>query len=209
MLQDRRAAYRESLREDILDAARQLFVSQGYEATSVRNIAAKVGCSPGILYHYFEDKQDIMAMLLQETFHKLSSRLIAIQQDSDSICARFRRGLRAYMDFGAEYPHHYALLFMKPSSWEGNDRVMAVFFEDGMRTFESMRSLSRDAIEAKILRPELNDVEELAQTIWAAIHGMVSVQIGARTFPWLERTRLVDRMVDILMRGILSSPDSG
>jgi AcrR family transcriptional regulator len=209
MLQNRRAAYRESLREDILDAARQLFVNQGYEATSIRNIAAKVGCSPGILYHYFEDKQDIMALLIRETFQKLSARLEAIVSDRDGVEARLRRGLRAYMDFGAEYPHHYALLFMKPTSWEGNEKVIAVFHEEGMRTFECLRYLSRESIEARILRPELKDVEEMAQTLWAAIHGLVSVHIGAKGFPFLERSRLVDRLVDILMRGILAETRAG
>jgi AcrR family transcriptional regulator len=204
MLQDRRAAYRESLREDILDAARQLFVNQGYEATSIRSIAAKVGCSPGILYHYFEDKQDIMALLIRETFQKLCRRLEAIIHDSDGIEARLRRGLRAYMDFGAEYPHHYALLFMKPTSWEGNDKIIAVFHEEGMRTFECLRHMTRESIEAKILRPDLRDAEELAQTLWASIHGLVSVQIGAKGFPFLERNRLLDRLVDVLLRGILA-----
>ena len=95
MVSRRREIYRESLREEILSAARQLFAIHGYEATSMRAIATKVDCSPGILYHYFADKQDIMALLVRETFAKLSTRLNAIREDNDTVSARLRRGLRA------------------------------------------------------------------------------------------------------------------
>lgn len=201
-LSKRRQAYRESLREDILDAARQLFVLSGYEATSIRSIASKVGCSPGILYHYFEDKQDIMAFLVRETFLKLSSRLTAIREDNDDIAARMRRGLRAYIEFGLENPHHYALLFMQPSGWDRNEKILAAFQQESQRTFSCLRAMSSEAITAGNLRPEIKDSEELAQALWVSIHGMVSAQIGCPGFPWVESSRLTDRLLDVLMTGI-------
>jgi AcrR family transcriptional regulator len=200
-----RSAYRESLREEILDAARQLFIQHGYESTSIRAIAEKVGASPGILYHYFEDKQDIMALLVRETFAKLSRRVEAIRTDRDNPLARLRRGLRAYVDFGLEHPNHYALLFMKPSSWEGSDRILAVFQSDGASTFNCLRLMCAECIGAGLFRAELGDAEEIAQTLWAAIHGLVSVQIGCRDFPFLEPSRLTDRLIEILLQGILRS----
>ncbi len=205
MLKKRREDYRESLREEILDAARQLFVLHGYEQTSIRAIAAKVGASPGILYHYFEDKQAIMAHLVSETFTRLSSRLERIRNDNDHVSARMRRGLRAYIEFGLEHPHHYALLFMNPSSWQGNDRIIHAFQTQGEQTFSCLRQMSQESIEAGILRQEIGNAEELAQTLWAAIHGLVSIQLGCGGFPFLERSRLADRLLDILMKGILKS----
>ncbi len=205
MVSRRREIYRESLREEILSAARQLFAIHGYEATSMRAIATKVDCSPGILYHYFADKQDIMALLVRETFAKLSTRLNAIREDNDTVSARLRRGLRAYIEFGLEHPHHYSLLFMRPMSPEGNEKIFAAFQEDGTRTFDCLRAMSTEAIEAGIVRPEISDPEELAQSLWVAIHGMVSIQVACEHFPWIERSRLVDRLVDILMTGTMKS----
>jgi AcrR family transcriptional regulator len=203
MLAKRRESYRESLRTDILDAARQLFIKNGYEATSIRGIATKVGASPGILYHYFQDKQDILAHLVREAFTVLESRLTAIQTDDASIKDRLRRGLRAYIDFGLQNPHQYAMLWMKPETWEGSERVHLAFMEDGMRTFACLLRISRDAIDAGILRPELTDERELAQALWVSIHGLVSAQIGARNFPFVERERLIERQLDVLMHGVL------
>lgn len=204
MIPQTRAANRESLRWAILDAARPLFVQDGYEATSIRAIAAKAGCSPGILYHYFEDKQAIMAELVAETFASLGVRLRAIQADKSPVLDRFRRGLRTYMAFGLEHPHHYSLLFLfqKPRDWEGHQKVREVFATQGEATFACLWTLAAEAIEAGILRPELQDSEELAQSLWVAIHGLVSARIGCSDFPWVEQTRLVDRLVDVLVAGI-------
>ncbi len=202
MIPQRRAAYRESLRRDILDAARPLFVQNGYEATSIRAIATKAGCSPGILYHYFEDKQSILAELVAETFAILGARLSAIRQDDSPVMDRLRRCLRTYIAFGLEHPHHYSLLFMKPQQWEGNEKVLEVFMTQGMDTFGCLRMLSGEAIESGALRPSIPDGNELAQALWVAAHGLVAAQIVVCTFPWVEQTRLVDRLVDVLIAGV-------
>jgi len=205
MVSRRREQYRESLREDILSAARHLFSIHGFEATSMRAIASKVDCSPGILYHYFADKQDIMAMLVRETFAILRNSLSAIMVDTDLPEARMRRGLRAYIDFGLAHPHHYNLLFMHPLSLEKSEKIIAVFHEDGNQTFNCLRSISGEVFAANLTRPEIRDPEELAQSLWVAIHGLVSLQITSKGFPWIERSRLIDRLIDIQMKGILKS----
>ena len=55
-VQERRAREKENIREEILDAARTLFVKEGYENVSIRKIAAKIEYAPGTIYLYFEDK---------------------------------------------------------------------------------------------------------------------------------------------------------
>ena len=203
MISSRRAAYRESLREDILDAARPLFARAGYDSTSIRKIAEKLGCSPGILYHYFKDKDEIMAALVREGFQKLLEKLRPMTVDPSPIRDRMRRALRAYIEFGLENPSHYAVLFSKPSDSVPCEALMQVFHTDGFATFDCLRSMSREAMAAGELRPELTDVEEVAQTLWMGIHGAVSVRIGVKGFPFLEQERLTDRIVDVLLTGVL------
>lgn len=203
MLKSRREAYRESLREDILNAARQLFAVHGYEATSIRAIAQQVGASPGIIYHYFEDKPQIMAVLVRETFAKLGARLSSIVSDGDEVIPRLRRGLRAYIEFGLEFPHHYTLLFVKAEMIEIHPVIHEAFMQDGMKVFGCLLSLSEEAIAARVIRPDLKDHNEMAQMLWVSIHGLVATQIGIRTFPWIERFRLIDRQVETLVAGVL------
>lgn len=199
-LSKRRATYRESLRQEILDAARELFVREGYEATSVRRIADKVGCSSGILYHYFEDKAAIMAQLVRETFHRLSERMQRMIEDPAPPLDRLRRALRTYIEFGVEHPHHYAVLFGEPKV--PDNKIIEVFQTEGMHCFGCLQGLTAAAIAAGALRPELADPAETAQALWASIHGLVSVLAICQGFPFVERTRLIERQVDILIEGI-------
>lgn len=199
-LTTRRASYRESLRQEILDAARELFVREGYEATSVRRIAERAGCSSGILYHYFEDKAAIMAQLVRETFGRLIERLSCVRDDPSPPLDRLRRSLRTYVEFGLDHPHHYGVLFAKPLL--PDSRIVDVFDTDGARCFQCLQSLTAVAIASGSLRAGLTDEAEVAQALWVSIHGLVSAMTIAKGFPFVERSRLVERQVDILIEGV-------
>jgi AcrR family transcriptional regulator len=201
-LADRRQQYRESLRQEILDAARELFVRQGYEATSIRRIAEKVGCSPGIIYHYFEDKPAVMAQLVRETFAQMNARVSMMANDDAPPLDNLRRALRAYIEFGIQNPHHYSILFRKQELFGNSPQIAEAYRNDGLKTFDCMRAVVKRAMDSGVLRPELTDTEEIAQALWASIHGMISIQIGAKGFPFIEQSRLIDRLVDILITGI-------
>ena len=68
---DRRERVRVATRERITEAAMRLFVEEGFENTSMRRIADAVGYTPGALYAYFEDKDEILYALLEAGFARL------------------------------------------------------------------------------------------------------------------------------------------
>ncbi len=55
-------------RQEILAAARDLFMNEGYAKMSMRKLAGTVGCVPGTLYHYFKAKHHFFYFLLAESF---------------------------------------------------------------------------------------------------------------------------------------------
>lgn len=57
---------RESSRKKIMDASLELFGTVGYEATSMAVIAKKAGISKGLIYNYFESKEDLLKGLIEE-----------------------------------------------------------------------------------------------------------------------------------------------
>ena len=63
---------REAVHRAILDAARELFVSEGYQNVSIRKIAERIEYSPAAIYGYFPSKDDIFFALAEEGFHLLS-----------------------------------------------------------------------------------------------------------------------------------------
>src|SRR5258708_29455635 len=102
-VQERRARQKENIREDILDAARTLFVKEGYEHVSIRKIAEKVEYAPGTIYLYFHDKAEILDRICEETFSKLTQRMTAINRDPASPFDGLRRGLRTYIQLRMDH----------------------------------------------------------------------------------------------------------
>ena len=70
-IKERQERDREAVRRAILDAARELFVTEGYRNVSIRKIAEKIEYSPAALYGYFPSKDDIFYALAEEGFQLL------------------------------------------------------------------------------------------------------------------------------------------
>ena len=58
-------------KNEILDAAQELFLTQGYEKTSVDNIIKKVGVAKGTFYYYFKSKEDLLDKLVKRMTDKI------------------------------------------------------------------------------------------------------------------------------------------
>lgn len=193
----RRERLKQELREEILAAARGLFVKEGYGSVSMRKIAETVGCAPGTLYLYFEDKAAILSAICVETFNKLDKRMEAIANDEGDPLDRLRRGGRAYIQFGLDHPHHYWLTFgYHGHEWSKDEEAK----QAGMQSFSCLRSCIGACIEAGKLRG--SDVDEMAQAVWACVHGLVMLLIAKPDFPFIEQNRLIDRVLDITFDGI-------
>jgi len=194
-VQERREREKASIREEILDAARTLFVKEGYEQVSIRKIAKKIEYAPGTIYLYFRDKAEILERLCEETFSKLEQRMRAIQADPSNPLDGLRRGLRTYIQFGIDNPNHYIVTFIQAKQLPHGDRPRV-----GERCFDNLRGAVKRCIDAGQLN--CDDAEEVAQAIWAGAHGVTSLLVTPCGFPFIEQSRLIDRVVYILIEGI-------
>src|SRR5262245_539357 len=102
-IKDRKARQKQLLRQEILDAARDIFVKEGYDQLSMRRVADRIEYSPTAIYLHFKDKQDLVFNLCEETFGRLVRELETLEPGKDPI-ARLKQGLRCYVDFGLRNP---------------------------------------------------------------------------------------------------------
>src|SRR6266699_1142117 len=109
----RRERERTETRRKILEAARRMFVQYGYEATTMRAIAAKIGYTPTAIYHHFRNKEALLTELSTQDFRALAQAFQQIGQVADPV-ERLRRIGKAYVEFGLTHPMHYRLMFMTP-----------------------------------------------------------------------------------------------
>ena len=196
----RRERLKQELRGDIVAAARDLFATEGYASVSMRKIAERVGCAPGTIYLYFEDKDALLSAICVETFAKLNKRMEAIRNDQGDPLERLRRGGRQYVQFALDHPYHYLVTFgLTGVAHSKNDEAR----QAGEHSFNCMRECVRLCIDAGLLR--IDDVEQVAQSLWACLHGVVMLLISKSDFPFIEQTRLIDSVVDISLQGVRKS----
>src|SRR5215217_9079492 len=100
---ERREREREELRTKILDAARELFAREGYEAVSMRKIADAIEYSPTAIYVHFADKDALLEELCSHDFGALAEAFAQEAQIKDPI-ERIKALGRRFMQFGLKYP---------------------------------------------------------------------------------------------------------
>lgn len=196
----RREREKEELRQDILDAARELFVNEGYENVSMRRVAEKIEYSPTTIYLYFEDKASLLYAICEETFAGLAKRQEAITKASDDPIEVLRRGCRAYVDFGLKYPNHYKLTFINHPQHPRDEKRHLREESMGMKAYGNLRGNVEACIKANKFRP--TDVEAVTQMMWAGGHGITSLLISMPDFPWVKKSELIDLMIDTLIHGL-------
>ncbi len=196
---ERRARQKEGLRQEILDAARDLFVKEGYESVSMRKIAEKIEYSPTTIYLYFKDKNALVESLCEETFARLLETLEGIGARHSDPVEQMRSCCRAYVDFGLQHPDHYRVTFLL--THEGEMPHFGTAEPMGMKAFMYLRSGVEACIAQGRFRPV--DVDIASQAVWAALHGITALLIVKPGFPWAEKDRVIDTVIDGAIRGLL------
>jgi AcrR family transcriptional regulator len=122
-LKERQGREREAVSRAILDAARELFVTVGYQEVSIRKIADRIEYSPAAIYGYFESKDDIFFALAEEGFRLLASFGGEPPVSSDPL-DEIRWMFWQYYEFSKVHPEYFALMFLDrsvpriSSNWE-------------------------------------------------------------------------------------------
>ncbi len=199
---ERKAREKQGLKQRILDAARELFVRQGYESVSMRKIAGKIEYSPATIYTHFKDKDEILDCLCEETFFKLhQEKMAAVHQMKGDALQVLKKGMETYIRFGLDHPEHYIVTFiLKAAPYEKPRSRETRKAKTGQQCFNDMRNLVRRCMEEGKIKNA--DVEETSQALWAGIHGVTALLITQPGFPFVERDRLIGRAIEILLRGV-------
>ncbi len=199
-VQERRAREKQELRQEILDAARDLFVREGFENVSMRKIAEKIEYSPTTIYLHFRDKADLLDCICEETFAKLDRKLTALEASTSDPAERLRRGLRAYIEFGLKHPNDYRVAFLMDIKPVADPNRMLRCHTMGEKTFDHLRQAVSNCVADGLFRSV--PVEATSQALWAAIHGLTSLLIVHSGYRWVERSLLIDTMLDTILDGL-------
>ncbi|MFL5252201.1 MAG: TetR/AcrR family transcriptional regulator [Rhodopila sp.] len=188
-------------RGEILDAAKRLFLTDGYEHATIRKIAAAVGVSSATLYVYFPDKDSILQAIAESTFETLLERLEQSQQRDGSDLERFRAGLAAYVAFGLAHPDEYRLTFlakiMKPS---GPGRLAEPCEAAADRSFAILHDGIAGLMAAGLFRQ--GDPLLAAEAAWASLHGVTALLLDQAEHIDSPQEALIEAVLDLIIHGL-------
>ena len=192
-----------SRRGEILDAAKRLFLTDGFERATIRKIAAAVGVSSAALYLYFPDKDAILRAIAESTFEALLVRLEEAERHPGSHLDRLRAGLHAYIAFGLEHPDEYRLTFlakMMASSGPGRPVAACENVPAADRSFDILANNIEGLMRAGLFRAD--DPILTAEAVWAGLHGTTALLLDQADHIQSAPDALVHKMIDIVIAGL-------
>jgi AcrR family transcriptional regulator len=174
---DRRERERQEMREMILAAAMKLFLDESFEKTTMRRIAEAIEYTPGALYSYFKDKDEILYALHQRGFDVLFSMMQDAVGAKDDPVAKLRALGETYLRFAFEQPQYYDLMFI--SSATARTIAQRESWEPGATSYDMLVQAVKACLEAGRM-PGNPDPSTVALALWASVHGLAALSLRNR-----------------------------
>ncbi len=196
-IKERHERERDEVRRKILDAARELFVAEGYRHVSIRRVAEKIEYSPAALYGYFPSKDDLYFALAEEGYRKLFE--FTNGQLPDDPIEALREGFLRYYRFSRLHPEYFELMFL--------DRTVPRIGEDWHgfafvgQSINDICQIVRRAIDAGEL-PAATEPLVAFHVLWAAVHGAATVGVCERLAPGEDPDLLARDILEVVLAGL-------
>jgi len=173
---ERKQRHKEDLRNRILEAAKKLFVQQGYEATSLRKIAKEIEFSPTTIYIYYKDKNDIIYALHQEGFNMLREKFKVLML-VEAPFERLKAIGKIYIEFAILNPEFYQVMFImkEPMDFIESSCAQEVWPE-GEKVFDFLVQTILECQTQGYFK-EL-PARLVALQAWTSVHGLASLYIS-------------------------------
>lgn len=181
-------------RDLLIEAAARVLAEEGPGAVTARRMATEIGASTMAVYTHVGSMEELLTAVHTEGFVRFHRRLSAVRGTDDPSAYLHGLGL-AYRRFARAEPHLYGAMFGRSLADASLTPEQA---EQALSTFEILRGAVARAIDAGVLGGEATAV---AQQIWAAVHGFVSLELAGMV---LDRrpARAYDALLATLVRGL-------
>ena len=197
-IKERQDRERQAVRESILDAARDLFVTEGYRNVSIRKIAERIEYSPAAIYSYFPSKDDIFFALAEEGFRRLDTR-VRTSLGGDDPLEEVRACWWAYYEFSKEQREFFELMFVDRSVPQITEQWTGFAFLHQMLA-HAAAGIQR-CVDAGIFPPSTN-AEVAMHLIWGALTGPAVIGSGCRLAPGEDADALARDVLELVIAGL-------
>lgn len=197
----------EQTREEILAAARRLFLSQGYTATTMRQIARAVGVTPAAIYNHFPGKEELFTTILHSTapYDQLFALLSGIEADTPA--AMLQQALQGAIELLSRH-RDYVRLAMIDSQERDGATLITILPQVLPHAERVHRRLT--ALDASLGQLREIPFPVFVRALVSFIAGFMMTEgvIGATQVLHLPDTNWASELADIFMYGVLNPSES-
>lgn len=158
----------EQLRQLILDAAEAIIVAQGLAGLSAREIARRIGYSPGTIYNMFENLDDVVLNVEARVLDALDERISTVPK-TGSPHDRVLNLAQAYLAFTHERPKLWNLLF---EHYMPGGIDTPPWYQEKL---ERLMSRVEEAVAPAFPDSAVLERQRAARVLWAGVHGITSL----------------------------------
>ncbi len=197
-IKERQDRDRQAVRESILDAARDLFVADGYRNVSIRKIAERIEYSPAAIYSYFPSKDDIFFALAEEGFRRLDAKVRSAAGHDDPL-EDVRTCWWAYYEFSKQEREFFQLMFVDRSVPQITEQWTGMAFMHQMLEFTAIRI--QRCVDAGVFAPG-TDAMVAMHLVWGALTGPAVIGSGCRLAPGEDPDALARDVLELVITGL-------
>lgn len=187
------------LRDQILDISRHLLYEEGYKSLSMRKIAKKANVSATSIYLYFENKDHLLHTLIEESVEDLSRFIESEALPKTDSIERFKAITKSYVRFGLENPEKYEIIYKVRS--DSMARYPKEKFRKARRAYELLVKTLEESVSQGLM--EVDKPVVAAYSIWAQLHGVVSVVLNKRLDSRIDQQQFIEESIEHVVQGFL------
>ena len=186
----------------ILDAAAHLLEQEGPHALTIRRIASAAGVAPMTIYNRFDGKGGVLDALFTRGFDRLAVIAGSVDPSApEPVRDQLRASADAYRAFALEDPGTYALMFDRPVvDFEASPAALEAAGHAFARLVDSVAAVQAAGTIVD------GDAVDVAQRLWATMHGAVSLERRGICFA-ADPDRHYAGLMDTLLLGL--DPEAG
>lgn len=195
---DKRAAKREDLRERLIVAAEARIAQLGLKELRARDVTGDAGCALGALYLVFEDLDVLVFEINARTLRRLDSVMNEALSNAATPGAQMHTLAATYLSFAKANANLWWALFQFVPA---NQKPVPDWFSQ-----EQAKLLTQIIRPLAALQPDLNEAQLIvrARTLFAAVHGIVSISLENRFVgvPMDTLDAELIRFIDLMLAGL-------
>ncbi|MCB0284055.1 MAG: TetR/AcrR family transcriptional regulator [Calditrichaeota bacterium] len=172
-ISERREREKQQRRNDIVDAAEDLFFSHGFETTTMDQVADKAEFSKGTLYLYFKNKDDLYTAINARGLKVLVDLFVEAKKKGDSGFEKIKRITEAYHTFFHDY-HNYFNVMLTCENRPDNTETDQEDSKYGYQAIQEVAEAVAIGVQDGSLKEGLEPVST-AITLWAQSTGIFQV----------------------------------